>query len=349
MWRSGIKTQLLDLVGEGSQGRVFKALRIDRQTRLTQTVAIKILHSKTAVEMWRKEFHSLQGVRSAYCVQVLGHERVAGQPALVMEYINGLSLAEIGRIGLLTPADIHEVVAQIEAGLNDLRSHKICHGDLSPANVMVDCTGRVRLLDFGLANQIRATVEFSAPERLAGHPATYAADLFALGRIEEFLGQPQSTKNGGSNYLRLEPGNRKPRGKPAQAERQASLGSKISAYLKRQQGVAPTQTLVEAATPTRLPRRFRLAAIGATCAFLGSGRATPPPVQPTGHLQVITREWYSVSLDGRPIGYTPIDLVLSTGRHELKYTSGRGQGKRSITIFSGKPLKLSDRDLTRFE
>src|SRR3954471_20522810 len=109
MWRQEIRTQLKELLGEGGQGCVFKALRTDRESRLSQTVAVKILHSKTAVELWRKEFESLHRVRSPYCVQVLSFERVRGRPALILEYIEGVSLAALGRTCYLSEPDLTEI------------------------------------------------------------------------------------------------------------------------------------------------------------------------------------------------------------------------------------------------
>ena len=80
MWRRNVHLQKLELLGEGSQGQVFKARRLDPQSGLCQTVALKILHSRTAVELWRQEFESLSQIRSPYCVQVHSFERYGRRP-----------------------------------------------------------------------------------------------------------------------------------------------------------------------------------------------------------------------------------------------------------------------------
>src|SRR5690348_4746918 len=114
MWWSSVRIQRLELLGEGGQGRVYKALRHDRATGLTQTVALKILHSKTAVDLWRHEFESLARVQSAYCVRVLYFERFRGRPALVLEHIEGASLAQLSHSFLLDARDLDEIRAQLE-------------------------------------------------------------------------------------------------------------------------------------------------------------------------------------------------------------------------------------------
>ena len=191
-----IRLHLRKVIGEGGQGRVYEAVRLDPSTNLRQTVAVKLLHSRTSVDLWRKEFSSLAEVRSPYCVRVLSFERVRGRPALILEHVRGVSLTEWHRAQIGSPECRDEILAQVHAGLRDLRAQGSYHGDLSPNNVMIDDRGGIRLLDFGLANghgaDLRCTPEFAAPERLRGAPPEYASDLYSLGQLQTFLGGPRS-------------------------------------------------------------------------------------------------------------------------------------------------------------
>src|ERR1035437_9654097 len=114
LWNS-IGFELLELLGEGSQGSVYKALRSDRSSGLRQIVAVKILHSKTAVSLWRQEFESLSRVRSNYCVQVLSFEWFKRRPALILEFVEGASLAQLGQMCILNDDEIYEISAQLQS------------------------------------------------------------------------------------------------------------------------------------------------------------------------------------------------------------------------------------------
>lgn len=354
MWKRPPAFEIKELLGEGSQGRVYKALRRDRAADLSQTVAVKILHSETAVGAWKSEFDSLAKVRSPYCVQVFGFERIRRRPALILEFVDGVSLSTLGKGCWLEADDITEILAQCEAAVLDLYKFGTFHGDLSPQNILVDRDGHLRLLDFGLANcgagLVRATPEFAAPERLCGEAASLAGDIFSLGRIEQFLQGRASAADSKSTYLQSNPEKRSLRGIFSQPERRKKLAAKVRAYQERQlisrDFRTRTQTLITSAIKARPVPTF-LALISAALLFVipSAGRSSVPAK--VAALQIQTHRWHYFRLDGVPIGYSPLNLPLEPGQsYKLEWTSQNHGGARQIVVEPGRTYRYSDRDFS---
>ncbi len=121
-----------------------------------------------------------------------------GTHYLVMEYIDGLDLSRIARLGGLLPvADACELMRQAALGLSYAHAQGVVHRDVKPSNLMLDTAGRVKILDFGLAQlnlwedaavelttvgQLMGTLDYMAPEQAERvGPVDYRADLYALG------------------------------------------------------------------------------------------------------------------------------------------------------------------------
>ena len=351
MWPRSIHYEFLELLGEGGQGRVFKALRRDRETGLCETVALKVLHSETAVGLWKHEFESLRKVRSPYCVQVLSFDRVRGRPALVLEFVDGVALTHLGRSCVLDDSDIKEILAQIEAALTDLNKFGIFHGDLSPANVLIDHQGAVKLLDFGLANtggaEARLTPEFAAPERLAGQQPGLSTDLYSLGAIESFLRGRQLTESEAPEYLAQDPLMRRVRGHGTDAEARRQLAKKINLWQKRSQWARKCRTKTLQAV-LRTPRALRslLAALCATTCFLTASAALPTYQAPLFATLIIrTLKWHRIHVDGRALGYSPITVTLSPSKDiTLFWVNAGGSGRKALRVQPGQSIVMDDRD-----
>lgn len=346
MWKPSIQFQLQDLLGEGSQGCVFKALRVDRETGMQQAVAVKILHSKTAVDLWKKEFDSLSRVRSPYCVSVLSFERIEGRPALVLELVDGISLNDLGSTCLLTPALIEEIIAQIQIGLEDLRAQGTVHGDLSPNNVMIDESGRIRLLDFGLANcEHRLTPDFASPERLTGTAPDFAADLFSLGRIEQFLRGVKLSSTQPSPYLYTIASLRHVRDIQTQPPRQAMLAATIQELRARRRVRQHTRT-VGPFTVGRSSKGWILSVLACAWVFATSGASQAIQLA-SGFVSLRTQNWHYFLVDGTPVGYAPITVQLKAGKtHRLEWISSQGRGSRELSLKRDEHLIFADHDLT---
>jgi Tol biopolymer transport system component/tRNA A-37 threonylcarbamoyl transferase component Bud32 len=196
-------------IGTGGMGEVYRA----RDTRLKRDVAIKILPAGIADNPLRRGRFE----REAQAISRLNHPNICavydvgtqdGVAYLVMEYIDGESLAQRLRRGPLPAATAVRWAIQIAAALDAAHRRGIIHRDLKPANVMV--TGQlVKLLDFGLAKlragddgdaaaavaaleptisltaerSIVGTLHYMAPEQLEGRAIDPRTDLFAFGAV----------------------------------------------------------------------------------------------------------------------------------------------------------------------
>ncbi len=350
MWSRAIQFELFEMLGEGGQGSVYKALRRDRATGLEQTVAVKILHSKTAVELWRREFESLSQVRSKYCVRALSFERVGRRPALVLEYIDGISLAQLSLSCVLDIRDSNEIAAQLEYALKDLHSYGVFHGDLSPQNILIDLDGGIRLLDFGLANSapglLRLTPDFAAPERLTGAPVSAATDLYSLGRVIALTMGAQIAPNA---YCALEPGERSFANLAPDATAQLRLARKIREHRQRMTSLASQQTLTQSLVPQeRWPvPAYVVAAITSLFIFATSGASQSPLSNHMAVLSVRTEQWHYFLLDGKPVGYPPFSLPLAADQtHRLEWLSAQSHGTREIVIPANEVPLQQHRDLS---
>jgi tetratricopeptide (TPR) repeat protein len=169
-------------LGEGGMGKVFRAV----DTRLGRAVAIKI-----AREQFSERFE-----REARAISSLNHPNVCtlydvGPNYLVMELVDGETIAGLLKAGPLERKTALVWASQILAALADAHSKGIVHRDLKPGNVMIARSG-VKVLDFGLAKSgsddtltgsqmAVGTPAYMAPEQSEGKPADARADIYAFG------------------------------------------------------------------------------------------------------------------------------------------------------------------------
>src|SRR5213592_331087 len=186
-------------LGAGGMGEVWRG----RDTRLDRSVAIKILPAALSSDAQFK----IRFEREARAISQLNHPHICtlydvGDSYLVMELLEGESLAErIGR-GPIPIADTIRYGAQIAGALDRAHRAGIVHRDLKPGNVIITKSG-AKLLDFGLAKSIAivggdgatihkslteegtilGTFQYMAPEQLEGEEADARTDIFALGAL----------------------------------------------------------------------------------------------------------------------------------------------------------------------
>lgn len=198
--------EIIASLGAGGMGEVYRA----RDTRLDRTVAVKILTQVLAgTAEVRQRFE-----REARAVSSLNHPHISalydvgqqdGIDYLVMEYLEGETLAVRIETGPLPTADLLRYASQIADALDKAHRQGIVHRDLKPSNVMLTKAG-AKLLDFGLAKSgailqgdigtsptvsraltaqgtIVGTMQYMSPEQLEGKEADARSDIFAFGAM----------------------------------------------------------------------------------------------------------------------------------------------------------------------
>ena len=199
-------------------GEVYRA----RDTKLNRDVAIKVLLPAVANDPDRlgrfsREAQVLASLNHPNIAQIHGLEESDGTRALVMELVDGPTLAERIARGPIPIDDALPIARQIAAALEAAHEQGIIHRDLKPANIKLRPDGIVKVLDFGLAKAldpfstaanvaasptntspvqtqlgvILGTAAYMAPEQAKGHPADRRSDIWAFGCVvyESVTGQ----------------------------------------------------------------------------------------------------------------------------------------------------------------
>ena len=211
--------RVLELVGRGAMGVVYKALDVN----LDRMVAIKVMSAEARgdpdfVERFRQEARA-QGA--------LNHPNVAllfdffvhdGAPVAVMEFIDGESLEQlIRRRGAIAAHESIPIFKQALRGVAAAHRAGIIHRDLKPANLMITRDNIVKVMDFGIAKRQGVTGAtkastsigspfYMAPEQILGRPVDCRTDVYALGitLYELVAGQRPFNSRGKAEYLVLD-------------------------------------------------------------------------------------------------------------------------------------------------
>jgi len=192
--------EILDLIGHGGMGAVYKA----RQRGLDRLVALKILPPEVGkdpsfAERFSREARALAKLNHPNIVGVYDSGNSGGLYYLLMEYVDGVNLREAIQTKELTPAEALAIVPQICEALQYAHDEGIVHRDIKPENILLDKKGRVKIADFGLArllgqapdnftltgsHQVMGTPRYMAPEQMEGsHEVDHRADLYSLGVV----------------------------------------------------------------------------------------------------------------------------------------------------------------------
>ncbi len=201
--------RLQERIAAGGVGEVWRAA----DTVLGRTVAVKLLrpeyadHAET-LERFRAEARLAARLAHPGIVRVydFGQDGAAGVPFLVMELVDGPSLAGVLAGGPLQPSWVLDMIGQVAAGLAAAHATGLVHRDIKPANLLLAPDGTVKITDFGIAHAagsapltrtgtLPGTPGYLAPERAAGAAAAAASDLYSLGVVawECLTGAPPFT------------------------------------------------------------------------------------------------------------------------------------------------------------
>jgi serine/threonine protein kinase len=155
--------EIISAIGAGGMGEVYRA----RDTRLNRDVAIKILPDLFAaaaerVSRFQREAQLLASLNHPNIAHIHGLEKHAGVTALVMELVEGESLADRIANGPIPLDEALPIARQIAEALEAAHEQDIVHRDLKPANVKLRSDGTVKVLDFGLAKTMERAGASSA-------------------------------------------------------------------------------------------------------------------------------------------------------------------------------------------
>jgi non-specific serine/threonine protein kinase len=189
--------RVLEKIGEGGMGAVFKA----EDRRLGRVVAIKRVargehEPETARVRLLREARAASALNHPNIVIVHAIEEADDDAFLVMEYLEGETLAALIARGRVEPARVVAIGVEIADALACAHAAGLVHRDVKPANVIVTRRGTTKVLDFGVARQkadgavalavesaIVGTAPYMSPEQLRGQPLDGRCDVFALGCV----------------------------------------------------------------------------------------------------------------------------------------------------------------------
>lgn len=199
----GGRYRIVSRLGIGGMGVVYKAVDL----QLNRAVAVKALEDRrllmpSASGRLRSEALAAASLDHPYICKVYELVETPADTFIVMEFVEGETLAAMLKRGALPLLLTLQLGREIAEGLANAHAHGLVHRDVKPSNVMVTPNGHVKLLDFGVAGADVAsrpsdhtrtlappltvhagTPQYMAPEQAAGEPVTARADLFSLGVV----------------------------------------------------------------------------------------------------------------------------------------------------------------------
>jgi serine/threonine protein kinase len=196
--------EVLAFIGAGGMGDVYRA----RDSRLGRDVALKILPAQFSEDPERMR----RSEREAKLLASLNHPNIAaiydleesdGIRCLILEFVQGETLAERLKRGPVPMAEVLEISRQMADALEAAHEQGVVHRDLKPANVMISAAGRVKVLDFGIAKLLEpqaganaatnidsasagvvlGTPSYMSPEQARGKPIDKRTDIWAFGCV----------------------------------------------------------------------------------------------------------------------------------------------------------------------
>ncbi len=225
-------------IGVGGMGEVYQAT----DTKLKRQVAIKVLPESVAADVdrlarFQREAEVLASLNHPHIAQIHGLEDADGVTALVMELVEGPTLADRIAPGAIPVDEALPIAKQIAEALEEAHEHGIIHRDLKPANVKVREDGTVKVLDFGLAKALEpagarspdvshspttaratqagiilGTAAYMSPEQAKGKAVDKRSDIFSFGVVlyemltgkKAFAGEDLSTSwRASSRWIRI--------------------------------------------------------------------------------------------------------------------------------------------------
>src|SRR5882724_823474 len=188
--------ELLKLIGQGGMGAVYKA----RDKELDRVVALKLIRPELAknpevLRRFKQELILARQVTHKNVIRIHDLGQAEGFKFITMDFVEGQDLrALLLERGKLAPEQAARIMLQICRALEAAHAEGVIHRDLKPQNIMLDASGRILVMDFGIARSaylpgmtqtgaLIGTPEYMSPEQGRGEPLTERSDLFSMGII----------------------------------------------------------------------------------------------------------------------------------------------------------------------
>jgi TolB-like protein/Flp pilus assembly protein TadD len=370
--------RVLSLLGAGGMGEVYRA----RDTKLNRDVALKILPDAFALDVdrlarFRREARAVAALNHPHIVTIFSIEEQNGVPFMTMELIEGATLDQ-GIPGRGLPlARFFDIASALADALSAAHRKHIIHRDLKPGNVMVTDDGRVKVLDFGLAQEVDAdtvrlaedstylgtkvgtivgTMPYMSPEQIEAKPFDHRTDLFSLGIMLYELATGERPFRGDSpaalmsSILKDQP---KPLG-----ERRSDLPPDVCRLIDRCLEKEPTNRIQTATEILAQLKAYRRAwETGARPAGLDS---TPPPAERAVSIAVLAftdmsaakdQDWFCDGIAEEILNaLAPLKGLRVAARTSAFSFKGKGDDLRTIgeklnvtTVLEGSVRRAGDR------
>jgi predicted Ser/Thr protein kinase/Tfp pilus assembly protein PilF len=188
--------EIIKTLGEGGMGAVYKA----RDLELEREVALKVIRPELSnnpeiLQRFKQELILARQITDRNIIRIFDLGEADGIKFITMEYVEGQNLHQLLKErGKLEVAEAVNIMEQVAAGLSAAHREGIIHRDLKPGNIMRDVSGRVVVMDFGLARTIGGdgmtrtgamlgTIEYMSPEQAQGKDLKASSDVFTFGLI----------------------------------------------------------------------------------------------------------------------------------------------------------------------
>jgi serine/threonine protein kinase len=188
--------RIIEEVGQGGMATVFKAYH----PALDRYVAVKVLapafkNDRNFLSRFHREARIVARLDHPNIIPIYDYAEHEGTPYLVIRYVEGKTLKEVLRGGLLPPRQVLVIVRPVAEALAYAHTQGVLHRDIKPSNIIIGDDGRIYLTDFGLARMMQADVstssqdaiigtpQYISPEQGKGEPVGTHSDIYSLGIV----------------------------------------------------------------------------------------------------------------------------------------------------------------------
>lgn len=184
------------VIGQGGMGVVYLAIdrQLDGAPRAIKTIRAELLSDPRGATQLKKEAMAALQLSHPNVVRVFHYEDWNGIAYIVMEYVEGITLAElIAERGKLAEEEFLRIAADMCRGLEYAHRQGVIHQDIKPTNIFIDAGGSAKLADFGIARAAKetttrltgvlpaGTLVYMSPEVLRGGKSSFVSDIYSLG------------------------------------------------------------------------------------------------------------------------------------------------------------------------